>query len=371
MHKKYQICTRCIMDTTDPDIKFDENKVCNHCREYDKLAKKYVFTGKEGEKKLNEIVSKIQEQGKNKEHDCIIGLSGGVDSTYVAYLAKKLGLRPLCVHLDNGWDSELAVKNIERIVKKFNFDFYTYVVDWEEFKDLQLAYLKASVVDIEAITDHAIVATWYKIANERDIKYILNGNNIATEGIMPESWLHKNKNDLINLKAIHNQFGTVKLKTLPTLGLSKRIYYQLIKNIQTISILNYVTYVKKDVKKIIAQELDWKDYGSKHYESIFTHFYQAYILPRKFNIDKRKAHLSTLICSGQITKEEALKEMQKDLYPEEALKKDKEYVLKKLGLTDKEFERIMGLPIKSHYDYRSDVTMFKFLQFIYRIFKKG
>lgn len=367
MSENYQICARCIMDTTDPDIEFDENGICNHCRGYDKLARKYVFTGKEGEQKLGEIVDKIKEQGENQEYDCIMGLSGGVDSTYTAYLAKQLGLRPLAVHLDNGWDSEIAAKNIEHIVKKLDLNLYTYLIDWNEFRDLQLAYFKASVVDIEAVTDHAIIATWYNIANERGIKYIVSGTNIVTEGIMPESWFHY-KYDLKNLEAVHNQFGTVKLKTFPRLGVGKQLYYQYIKNIKSVSILNYIPYVKKDAKKLIAQELDWKDYGAKHYESIFTRFYQAYILPRKFNIDKRKAHLSSLICSGQIMREDALEEIKKDLYAKEDLEKDKEYVLKKLGLANEEFEKIMNLPVKSHFDYESDIKWLGPLRFIYRIF---
>ncbi len=372
MSKNYQICTRCIMDTTDPIIEFDENGICNHCRGYDKLAKKYVLTGKEGEQELGKIVDKIKEQGKNQEHDCIMGLSGGVDSTYAVYLAKKLGLRPLAVSVDNGYDSEIAVNNVKNIVEKLDLDLYTYVIDWNEFRDLQLAYLKASVVDIEAITDHAIEAGLYNTANERGIKYILNGSSFVTESIMPKSWLYR-KNDLINLKAIHNQFGTVKLKSFPTRGLLKQLYYHFIKNIKPVAILNYVAYVQKDAKRLIAQELDWKDHGGKHYESVFTHFYQAHILPRKFNIDKRKAHLSTLICSGQITREDALKEVQKDLYSEEDLKKDKDYVLKKLGLTNEEFEKIMNFPVKSHLDYKTDMKWVKFLSFlglIYRIFKK-
>jgi len=357
------------MDTTDPDIEFDKNGVCNHCTDWDKSAKKYVFTGKKGEQELSEIVDKIKEQGKNQGYDCIMGLSGGLDSTYIAYLAKKMGFRPLAVHLDNEWDSEIAVNNIKNIVKKLDFDLYTYTVDWNEFKDLQLAYLKASVIDIEVVTDHAIMAALYNIANERGIKYILIGSNIMTEGIMPRSWGY-NKNDLINLKAIHNEFGAVRLKSYPVLGLSRKIHYQYIKNIKSLAILNYVPYVKEDVEKLVAQEFDWKNYGGKHCESIFTRFYQTYVLPRKFNIDKRKAHLSTLICSGQITRKEALKEIQKDLYTEEDLKKDKEYVLKKLELTNEEFEKIMNLPIKSHFHYKSDIKWSTFLRFIRRIFEK-
>ena len=354
---EHRICTRCVMDTTDPEIKFDENGVCNHCKRYEELVRLKLLTGEEREKRLKEIVGKIKRYGKNKKYDCIIGVSGGVDSSYVAYIAKKLGLRPLAVHLDNGWDTELAISNMEKILKKLDIDLYTYVVDWEEFRDLQLAYFKASVVDIEVVTDHAIIAALYDIADKRKIKYILSGSNIVTEGIMPNSWGY-NKNDLRNLKDIYKRYGTVKLKTYPTMGLFKWLYYRFIKGIQTIPLLNYVDYNKKEAKKLLISEFGWEDYGGKHYESIFTKFYQAYILPTKFNIDKRKAHLSTLICSGQISREEALEELKKPLYVADELERDKEYVLKKLGLSEKEFEDLMKLPVKEHQEYKTDEWIF-------------
>ena len=362
----YQICTRCIMDTTDPYIEFDRNGVCNHCRRYEKLRAKYVFTGQEAERRLNKIASDIKEKGKNQKYDCVIGLSGGVDSTYTAYLARKLGLKPLAIHLDNGWDTEFSVRNIENIVKRLKLDLYTHVVDWEEFRDIHLAYLKSGVVDIEVPTDHAIVAILYKIADENRIKYILIGNNFTTEGIFPESWAY-NKNDLINLKAIHDKFGTHELKTFPTLGLLKLIYYHFVKNIRSISILNYVPYVKENVKKVLAEELDWRDYGHKHYESVFTRFYQGYILPRRFNIDKRRSHLSALICSGQIKRDDALKVMESEPYNGYDLASEKAYVLKKLQLTDEEFNELMNLPIKSHLEYKSDARWFRPVRFAYRI----
>ena len=350
MKKEHRICTRCVMDTTDSEIKFDEKGTCNHCKRYDEMVRIKILTGEERENKLKEIVDKIKREGKNKEYDCIIGVSGGVDSTYVAYIVKILGLRPLAVHLDNGWDSELAVGNIEKILKKLDIDLYTYVVDWEEFRDLQLAYLKASVVDIEVVTDHAITAAIYDIADKKGIKYFLSGTNFVTEEIMPNSWKYT-KIDLRNLEAIHKRYGTVKLKTYPTMGLFKWLYYRSFKGIHSIPLLNYVDYNKKEAKKLLISEFCWKDYGGKHYESLFTKFYQAYILPTKFNIDKRKAHLSTLICSGQITREEALKELEKPLYEKDELERDKKYVLKKLGLSEKEFEDLMKLPIKKHREY--------------------
>ncbi|MBN1521887.1 MAG: N-acetyl sugar amidotransferase [Candidatus Aureabacteria bacterium] len=370
MDREYRICKRCIMDTTDPDISFDEQGICNHCREYAVHYGKDVFTGDEGKKRLDEIVARIRAKAGKSEHDSVMGLSGGVDSTYVAYLAKQLGLNPLCVHLDNGWDSELSVKNIENIVRRLGFDLHTHVIDWEEFKDLQLAYMKASVIDIEVPTDHAITAVLYDVAREQNISFILSGNNIATEGILPFSWVHGNKNDLINLKAIHRKFGSLPLKSYPRLGLCRRLYYHVVKKIRTVKILNYIRYNKKEAKRIITESLGWRDYGYKHYESFFTRFYQAYILTKKFGVDKRRAHLSTLICSGQMTREEALSEIQKELYNEDDLKNDKEYVLKKLGLSEKDFERIMALPVKSHLDYGSDLKIHRLIMSAYEKLKR-
>lgn len=362
----YRQCTLTVMDNiADPDIRFDEKGICNYYYEYLEAEKKSVLKGAEGEEKLLEIVSEIREAGKNNKYDCLIGLSGGVDSTYVAYLLKQHGLRPLAVHLDNGWNSELAVMNIENITRKLNIDLFTLVINWKEFKDIQLSYLKASVVDIEVVSDHAIFATMYKLAKEKNIRYIISGTNVVTEYIMPPSWLYQ-KMDFANLDDIHNQYGKVKLKTYPTFDFKKYVYYSAVLKLNPISILNYVPYNKQEIKKIIQKELDWRDYGGKHYESIFTKFYQAYILPEKFHIDKRKAHLSTLICSGQITKEQAMDELKQPLYDPKALEADKEYVLKKFGLTAAEFEDIMKLPRREHSSFKSDSNLkagyMKFLQ---------
>jgi N-acetyl sugar amidotransferase len=351
MERPYQQCAITVMDTiADDDIRFDEKGVSNYYHDFKKAEAEQVFTGQQGHDKLESLVAAIKEAGKNKPYDCIMGLSGGVDSTYVAYQAKKLGLRPLAVHFDNGWNSELAVMNIENIVSRLGLDLHTLVVDWEEFRDIQLSYMKASVVDIEVVSDHGIFTTLYKLAKKYKIKYILSGNNVATEYIMPRSWLF-NKMDHVNLRSIHKQFGTVPFKTYPVYDTALKKYCNDILHISTVTLLNYLPYNKKAVKELIAKELGWRDYGGKHYESIFTKFYQAYILPTKFHIDKRKAHLSTLICSGQMTKEEALKELAQPLYTPEALKLDYEYVLKKLGLSTEEFEVIMKLPPKKHTDY--------------------
>ena len=370
MNNSYQICTRCIMDTTDPNIEFDENGVCNHCRQYDKLAEKHLFTNGIGKKKLDQITFKIKQRGKDKEYDCIMGISGGVDSTYTAYIAKKYNLRPLCVHLDNGWNSELAVSNVENIVKKLGFDLQTYVIDWEEFKDLQLSFMKAQVVDIEMLTDHAITAILYNLADKMGIKYILSGGNIVTEAIMPTSWTHR-KSDLKNIRSIQKKYGAKKITKFPTASTLKiEFWYKNVKDIKMVNVLNYVPYVQKNVMTIIENELGWKYYGGKHYESIFTRFYQAYILPNKFDIDKRKAHLSTLICSEQITRPEALEYITNDSYDSTMLVGDKDFVLKKLNLSENDFEEYMKTPPKSHFDYPSDNTIIEVLSKLKKIIGK-
>ena len=350
----FKQCALTVMDNiADPDIRFDEKGICNYYYEYQVAAEKGVITGEAGKQKLQELISRIKADGRGKRYDCLIGLSGGVDSTYVAYLAKQNGLRPLAVHLDNGWDSELAVKNVENIITRCGFDLFSLVIDWEEFRDIQLAYLYASVVDIEVVSDHAIFASMYKLAKEHKTGYIISGTNIVTEYIMPPSWLY-DKMDWSNLKDIHSKYGKRKLQTYPYFDFKKAVYYNNILKLNPISILNYVPYNKKEVKEIIGKELGWRDYGGKHYESQFTKFYQAYILPTKFHIDKRKAHLSTLICSGQMTKTEALQELEKPLYDPAQLKADKEYVIKKFGISPGEFEKIMQLPVKKHSDFKSD-----------------
>jgi len=357
--RPYQQCTLSVMDTiADPDITFDEKGICNYYYEYQKAAKENVFTGEAGEKSIEQLVNKIKEAGKSKPYDCIMGVSGGVDSTYVAYLAKKHGLRPLAVHFDNGWNSELAVKNIENLVSKLDIDLHTLVINWEEFKDIQLAYLKASVIDIEAVTDHAITGTISTLAKKYDIKYSLTGSNVVTELIMPPSWIF-NKSDHINLQDIHKKFGTIPLKSYPIYNTYLKKYTHNVIRLESVALLNSVPYNKQEIKDFIQKELAWRDYGGKHYESIFTKFYQAYILPVKFKVDKRKPHLSTLIFSGQITKEEALAELEKPLYDSNEFRHDYDFVLKKFGLTSNEFEDLMCLPVKDHRDYKTEISIYQ------------
>ena len=350
MSENYRICNKCVMDNSDPNIQFSPTGICNHCMEYEKIKTVRLFPPESRENRLSELISDIKNSGRNKDYDCVMGLSGGVDSSYAAYIARKNGLRPLAVHLDNGWNSELAVKNIENIITNLKIDLYTYVIDWEEFKDLQLSYFKASVIDIEVLTDHAISAILYKTAARHGIKHILSGANVVSEAILPQSWI-SDKNDLLNIKHIHRRFGSRKIKTFPKLGLTRYLYYRYYKNINVVPILNYVDYNKVEALHRIVKELSWRDYGGKHHESTFTKFYQAYILPEKFKVDKRRAHLSTLICSGQLTREEALTELNQPLYNDEELQNDILYVTKKWGMTPREFDQIMALPIRQYTEY--------------------
>jgi len=367
--KKYQICTRCVMDTTDPDIEFDENGVCNHCRKYDEIVKEKILTISERKNELEKIINKIKEEGKGKKYNCIMGLSGGVDSSYVACLAYKYKLKPLAIHIDNGWNSEESEENIKNIINALGFDLCTYKVNWEEFKDLQRSYFKASVIDIEVLTDNVIVNYIYKHALEKDIKYQLTGCNAATESILPKSWSYA-KFDVRNIKAIQKKFGTKQIKNTSFISTYQYLWNKIItKKVKEINILDYIDYNKSKAKDILKKKLSWKDYGAKHFESVFTRFYQAYILPKKFGIDKRKAHLSNLICSGQITRKEAIEELKKDPYPPQLIEKDKEYVLNKLGFSKDEFEKIMNEKPKSHLDYPNEKTIMKYIITIGKVIK--
>ncbi len=356
------------MDTTDPEIIFDEKGVCNHCHKMEKLLNFFPLD-ESAKVKLDQIIANIKESGKNNKYDCLIGVSGGVDSTYMAYMVKQLGLKPLAVHFDNGWNSELAVSNIKNTLKKLDIDLFTYVMDWEEFKDLQLSFLKASVSDAEVPSDFGIFATLFNTANQHGIKYILGGSNLRTEGIMPSSWTY-GVTDQKYVRSVHKIFGKVSLKAYPKLSIFKWLYFLKGKKIQNTLLLNYMPYDKQEAMKIIEEKLEWRNYGGKHYESIYTRFFQSYILPKKFNIDKRIAHLSTLINSGQVTREQALEEMKKDVYDKDRMEEDKDYVIKKFGFTKNEFEDIMMLPIKDHRDYPSYYPFIQKMKGVINIAKK-
>lgn len=340
------------MDTSDLDIVFDEKGVCNHCKSYDDRLSSRIYTPEERDAKLISLVENIKANGKNKEYDCIIGVSGGVDSTYVAFLTKNLGLRPLAIHFDNGWNSELAVSNIEKVLNNLGIDLYTYVIDWEEFRDLQKSFLYASTPDGEVPTDHAINALLFKEASKRNIKYIINGMNFATESIAVKSWSYGHS-DWSYIKDVHRKFGNVKLKKYPYYNLLLLFYWTFIRKIKAVSILNYIDYQKDQVMDILQKDLGWVYYGGKHYESVYTRFYQGYILPTKFGIDKRKGHLSDLIYSGQIKRDQALLELNKEVYPAHLFIDDLVFVKKKFSLTDDEFNAIMTLPVRSYKEFKN------------------
>ena len=365
------------MDTADaPEITFDENGVCKYCHGYEQMIQEYPQTEESREKKLRESMDMIKASKKGK-YDCIMGLSGGVDSSYLALMAKQNGLNPLLVHFDNGWNSELAVNNIENIIKYTGFDLFTYVVDWEEYRDLQLSYIKASVIDWEVPTDHGFYSCLFAQAYKHKIKYILAGFNYSTEGIMQEN-IFWNKRDLKNLKGIHKKHGTIKLKTYPTYSFSKMLFYQRYLKYEIVTPLNYIDYNYNKAKEIIIKEFNWRDYGGKHYESIFTRFYQGYILIEKFGFDKRKAHYSTLVNSGQLTREEAIEMIAKPSYDADQLIEDKEFFLKKMRLSKEEFDEMMKQPKVDHAVFGSYETstqlyfekFFKVIQPMVKVVKK-
>lgn len=364
-----QTCQRCIMDSSDPDIIFDDQGICNHCTSaLDRIQKDQVPLGQR-ETVLQQLVNRIKTEGRKKEYDCIIGVSGGVDSSMTAYYVKEMGLRPLAIHFDNGWDSELAVNNIKNVLHNLNIDLRTHVVDWEEFRSLQLCFLKASVANCEIPTDHAIMALLWRKAYQHRVRFILTGSNLMTESIMPYAWGHYCQ-DLRHLKALHKLWGTKPLVSTPTISLTQYLYFVFIKKIRQVPFLNYFDYNKNNAKKFLIEHLGWRDYGGKHYESIWTRFFQGHYLPAKFGFDKRKAHLSSMICAGQETREHALQEMKEPHYPENLLKQDIQFVLKKFNLTAKEFELIIKAPPKKATDYPSNYFLFETLKKYKNIFRK-
>lgn len=366
----YQQCSRCVMDTSDSSITFDQDGVCSLCHEFDSVTTKNWFPNEEGTKKLKTLIENIKREGAGKEYDCIIGLSGGVDSSYMALKVKEWGLRPLVVHVDAGWNSEIAVSNIEKIIKYCNYDLHTHVVDWDEMRDLQLAYLKSAVANQDVPQDHAFFAALYHFATKNDIKYILSGGNIATEGISPKTW-HGSAMDAINLKAIHKKYGQKKLKKYPTISFfDYYVYYPFVKGMRTARPLNYMHYSKDEAQKVLADTIGWRGYGRKHGESIFTKFFQNYYLPTKFGFDKRKPHLSSLIVSGQMTREEALKELAQPLYDPKELEADITYFCKKLRISREEFDKCMNAPIHDFTDFPNWMKLHARLKTLQRMGEK-
>jgi N-acetyl sugar amidotransferase len=351
----YQICSKTIIDTSVPGVRFDEEGVSNYCKIFDNLAEAYP-RGDPGMKEWLQIVREIKSTSKRRKYNCIIGVSGGTDSSYLMHVAKEFDLNPLVVNLDNGWNSETSYSNILKLTKKLEFDLETYVIDYEEIKDLLLCYMKASLPWIDNPTDLAIQSILYKIANKEHVKYILLGNDFRSEGKQPTEWTYS---DNRQLKFLHKKFGKTKLKTYPLLGLIELNYLSFIKGIKMISVYHYISYQKSGAQKFLNEKYDWNYYGEHHHENLFTKFAIAYWLPKKFNIDKRIITYSAQILSGEISRDEALKKISEQPFKETDVKRDIEYVIKKLGLTDTEFREILNKPNRTFLEYPSYYPVIK------------
>ena len=368
--KRYQICSRCIMDTSDPEITFDKNGVCCYCDSYDHRLETEIFQDEDKKNRLTELVSKIKHKGIEKKYDCLLGVSGGVDSSYVLLKLIDLGLRPLAMHVDNGWNSELAVDNIKNMLEKFNVDLVTHVLNWENFRDIQLAFLKASVPNAEIPTDHAIVALNFHTARQHGIKYIINGGNITTEAFMPLSFAYDAR-DKRHLKALNKVYNKNGLGSFPTMGIPSALYHVLFRGVKWISILNYFDYQKSNAIEELSNRVGWREYGGKHYESIYTRFYQGYLLKEKFGFDKKRVHLANLVLSNDISRDEALEQIAvEDYIGTDLFHTDMTFVLKKFGISKNEFNEILNLPPKTHYDYPNNRLILEKSPKIFSIFKK-
>ena len=344
--RPYQMCTRCVMDTTDPDITFDTDGVCSHCSHFDRVIRPMWPAPAAGEALLADMVRTVKRHGAGRQYDCIIGLSGGVDSSYCAVKVAEWGLRPLVVHVDAGWNSELAVMNIEQICRRLGFDLVTHVVDWEEMRDMQLAFLRSNLANQDVPQDHAFFAALYGYAEKAGIKYVINGSNFATESILPAAWGH-DAMDATQIKAIHARFGSRPRGDFPIVSFfDYYLKYPFILKMKVLKPLNYIAYDKDEAIRILEKDYGWRYYGGKHYESRWTRFFQAFYLPYKFGYDKRKAHLSSLVVTGQMERAAALAALAAPLYDERLLAEDKMFIAKKLGLSLAEFEELIHQPVR-------------------------
>ncbi|MGI6393708.1 MAG: N-acetyl sugar amidotransferase [bacterium] len=356
----YQICTNCIMDTTDPTIKFDENGVCHHCHDFNESVKPNWHTDERGQKELNKIIEKIKESGKGKKFNCLLGMSGGMDSSYMLHMAvTKWGLNPLVFHVDAGWNSEMAVKNINAMVNKLNVELHTEVMNWDEMRDFQLTFFKSGIRELDIPQDHAFIAMVDKFAEKFKIKFILNGGNFSTECVMPpREWLYYGT-DMNLINDIIKKFSTVKMETYPFVSVMKhKLYLKYLKGIHNIKPLNYIPYVKKDVIKVLKENYGWQEYPQKHFESIFTKFFEGYWLPEKFGIDMRRIQLSSLILTGQMSRDEALNIVSNPAYDAEKIEEDFEFIAQKLQISAEELKGYFDAPNKSFRDYKNSEWFF-------------
>jgi len=353
---EYRICSRCIMDTSDPHITFNEAGLCDYCRNFDQNIKPVWHPDETSKSELMQIADKIRKEGVGKDFDCIIGMSGGPDSSYTVYVAKEImNLRPLVFHVDAGWNTEQAVGNIEKIISGLGLDLYTEVIDWEEMKDLQVAFLKSQIADQDGPQDIAFFSALYKFAHKNKIKYILTGANYSTECCRePEEWGAYPGIDKTLIYDIHKKYGNKKLKTFPIVDiLNYKIIHTCLYGIRVIKPLNYIPYEKKEAERLLKDRFGWEKFQHKHHESRYTRFFEDYWLPRKFGYEKRRAHFSSLIMTGQITREAALARMEKPELDESFVKHEYEYIANKLGLSVKELEEIEVGENRSFSDYRN------------------
>lgn len=356
-----KICTNCVMDTTDSRIVFDDKGVCDHCNDFNNNVQPKWITDDRGKAELQRIMDKIKKDGNGRDFDCLLGLSGGVDSSYMLHLAvKEFGLRPLVFHVDGGWNSELAVHNIHVLIEKLGLDLYTEVINWEEMRDFQLAFFKSGVPHIDIPQDHAFVATLYHFADKYKIKYILNGGNISTECVRnPMEWLYYGT-DMVQIRDIMKRFSTVEMKTYPFSSILRhKFYLRYIKGVTVVKPLNYRPYIKAEALKLLEREYGWKPYPQKHFESRFTKFYEGYWLPERFGFDTRKVQFSSLILTGQMTRAEALELLQKPAYNPETIEEEFNYIATKLGITAEELRGYFRMPKKFYWDYANQETLFK------------
>lgn len=346
------ICKRCVMDSTIPGITFNEKGYCSECEKYFSKLEHAPFYQRDGETKLKDLIKEIKAKGKCNKYDCVVGLSGGIDSSYVLHLVVKNGLRPLVIHLDNGWNAKVSEDNIKKMIKKLGVEMKSFVVNWEEFRELQKSFLYASTPHCEHPTDHAILGLIYKVAAENNVEYIISGSNVNTEGI-GVSVGSIGQRDWKYIKDVHKKYSNKKLKEYAHFTMTDMMYYKVVKKQKTVNILDYIDYKKDDVMNFLSNEYGWEYYGGKHYESVYTRFFQAYILPVKFGIDKRKAHFSALIMSGQMNREKALEALKESPYPADMFENDKKVFLEKMDISEDEFNEIMNTDIRCFEDFNS------------------
>lgn len=355
------ICTKCVMNTSDKNISFNDEGICDHCQDFNTNVKFHIYAENKLKKSLIQYINKIKVNGRNKEFDSILGISGGVDSSYMLHLAvKEFGLRPLVFHVDGGWNSELAVHNINVMIDKLGLDLYTEVINWEEMKDFQLAFFKSGVPHLDIPQDHAFIATLYKFAEKHKIKYILNGGNFSTECVQyPMQWLYYGT-DMVHIKDIIKKFGTVKMETYPFSSIYRhKIYLRYIKGVKVVKPLNYVPYIKKDAIELLEKEYGWKSYPQKHFESRFTKFYEGYWLPERFGFDTRRVQFSSLILTGQMTRDEALEQLKKPAYDPASIDEEFNYIATKLGISPEELRSYFNMPKKYYWDYKNQQNIFR------------